>query len=190
MESKQNQTVQCWGSTPDLLDSSRGWGRSSRSVFFSTHDCVPGSGWLHCTAVAVLGGRPMALANRGGPLGCAFPIGSLSGAKPQNLCMAPLVLGLQLPLRRHLHQWPIQASHSAKPQLLSLTPSGLKSQYHLCDSYTSPTCTTMTPSRTQLPRVLRKHFRGGFTSMMLVFSLNSQLLLTSIEYPSKAEIFL
>jgi hypothetical protein len=53
-------------------------------------------------------------------------IGSLHAAKPQILCMTPSVLGLQLQLRLHLHQWPFMASHSAEPQLLCMTPSCLK----------------------------------------------------------------
>ena len=65
-------------------------------------------------------------------------IGSLHGAKPQLLCMTPSVLGHQLQLRLHLHQWPSMASHSAEPQLLCMTPSCLQNQYHLGDSYTLP----------------------------------------------------
>ena len=45
-------------------------------------------------------------------------MGSLHGAKPQLLCMTPSVLGCQLQLRLHLHQWPSLASHSAEPQLV------------------------------------------------------------------------
>ena len=48
-------------------------------------------------------------------------IGSLHGAKPQLLCMIPSVLGHQLQLRLHLHQWPSMASHRAEPQLLCVT---------------------------------------------------------------------
>ena len=69
-------------------------------------------------------------------------IGSLHGAKPQLLCMTPSVLGHQLQLRLHLHQWPSMASHSAEPQLLFMTPSCLQNQYHLGDSYTLPSPAT------------------------------------------------
>ena len=49
-------------------------------------------------------------------------MGCLHGAKPQLLCMTPLVLGLQLPMRLHLHHFPFLAFHKAKPRLLSLSP--------------------------------------------------------------------
>jgi hypothetical protein len=65
-------------------------------------------------------------------------IGYLHGPKPQILCMIPSVLGHQLQLRLHLHQWPSMASHSAEPQVLCVTPSCLQNQYHLGDSYTLP----------------------------------------------------
>jgi hypothetical protein len=52
--------------------------------------------------------------------------------------MTPSVLGLQLQLRLHLHQWPSMASHSVEPQLLFLTPSCLQNQYHLGDPYILP----------------------------------------------------
>ena len=57
-------------------------------------------------------------------------------------CMTPSVLGPQLQLRLHLHQWPSMASHSAEPQLLCVTPSCLQNQYHLGDSYTLPSPAT------------------------------------------------
>ena len=62
-------------------------------------------------------------------LGCTFIeslIGSLHDAKSQLLCMTSLILGLQLPLKLPLYQWPLLASHSAKPQLLSMTPHAFK----------------------------------------------------------------
>lgn len=65
-------------------------------------------------------------------------IGSLHGTKPQLLCMTPSVLGCQLQLRVHFHQWPSMASHSTKPQLFFMMPSCLQNQYHLDDSYTLP----------------------------------------------------
>jgi hypothetical protein len=52
------------------------------------------------------------------------------------------VLGNQLQLRLHLHQWPSMASHSAVPQLLCVTPSYLQNQYHLGNSYTLPSTVT------------------------------------------------
>jgi hypothetical protein len=63
-------------------------------------------------------------------------IGSLHGAKSQLLCMTPSVLGHQLQLRLHLHQWPSMASYSVEPQLLCVTTSCLQNQYHLGNSYT------------------------------------------------------
>uniref|UniRef100_A0A8C6GL60 Uncharacterized protein n=1 Tax=Mus spicilegus TaxID=10103 RepID=A0A8C6GL60_MUSSI len=56
--------------------------------------------------------------------------------------MTPFVLGRQLQLRLHLHQWPFMASHSAEPQLLCETPSCLQNQYHLGDPYTLPSPAT------------------------------------------------
>ena len=62
-------------------------------------------------------------------------------ASPKH-CMTPSVLGLQLQLRLHLHQWPSMASHSTEPQLLCVTPSCLQNQYHLGDPYTLPSPAT------------------------------------------------
>jgi hypothetical protein len=69
--------------------------------------------------------------------------------------MTPSLLGFQLQLRLHLHPWPSLDSHSAEPQLLSMTPSCFQNQYHLGDSYTlsSPAAargTTLAISGTQL----------------------------------------
>ena len=102
-------------------------------------------------------------------------IGTLHGAKPQLLCITPSVLGIQLQLRLHVHQWPSMPSHSAEPQLLCVTPSCLQNQYHLDDSYTLPSTaaaqgTTLAISVTQLLCALRKHFPEDFTSVMLVSS--------------------
>jgi hypothetical protein len=85
--------------------------------------------------------------------------------------MTSLVLGHQLQLRLHLHQWPFMASHSAEPQLLCVTPSCLQ---------TSTTWVTLTHYQVLLqhevqpwqslehrPCALRKHF-PDFTSMILV----------------------
>jgi hypothetical protein len=49
-------------------------------------------------------------------------IGSHRGTKLQLLCKTPSILGLQLLLMLLLYQWPLLASHGAKPQLLSKTP--------------------------------------------------------------------
>ncbi|KAL6079925.1 hypothetical protein STEG23_014377, partial [Scotinomys teguina] len=48
------------------------------------------------------------------------------------------VLGLQLLLRLHIHQWPLLAPHSAKTLLFSMTPSCLYDQYHLGDAFILP----------------------------------------------------
>jgi hypothetical protein len=82
---------------------------------YHTH-CPLGSRCLYSTAAA-LGGHLMVLTS------------------PKH-CMTPSVLSLQLQLR--LHQWPSMASHSAEPELLCLTPSGLQNQYHLGNPYTLP----------------------------------------------------
>jgi hypothetical protein len=70
-----------------------------------------------------------------------------------------------------LHQWPFLASHSAKPQLLTMTPSCLQNQYHLADFYTLPTAAAAQAiSGTKLLCVLRKYFPEDFTSVILVSS--------------------
>ena len=102
-------------------------------------------------------------------------IGSLHGAKSQLLYTTPPVLGCQLQLWLHFHQWPSLASHNVKPQLLSMTPSCLQNQYYLGDSHTLPSSaeawgTTLDISEPQLLCVLRKYFPEDFTSVMLVSS--------------------
>lgn len=47
----------------------------------------------------------------------------LHGAKPQLLSMTSSILGSPVPLRLHHHRWPLLASPSTKPQLLSMTLS-------------------------------------------------------------------
>ena len=94
--------------------------------------------------------------------------------------MTPSVLGHQLQLRLHLLQWPSLASHSAKPQLLSMIPSFLHKQYHLNDSSTLPSPatawgTTLSISGTQLLCAPRKQFPEDFTSMMLVSVIANSL---------------
>ena len=56
--------------------------------------------------------------------------------------MTPSVLGHQLQLMLHLHQWPSMTSHCAEPQLLCMIPSCLQNQYHIGDSYTLPSPAT------------------------------------------------
>ena len=52
----------------------------------------------------------------------------------------PSVQGLQSPQRLHPRQWSLLASHSAEPQLLSMTPACSQNQSHLADSYTKLGC--------------------------------------------------
>ena len=76
---------------------------------------------------------------------CCCPWWSLHStaiSKPQLFCMTPSVLGCQLQLRVHFHQWPSMASHCTKPQLFFMMPSCLQKQYHLGDSYTVPSPAT------------------------------------------------
>uniref|UniRef100_A0A8C6GMM6 Uncharacterized protein n=1 Tax=Mus spicilegus TaxID=10103 RepID=A0A8C6GMM6_MUSSI len=87
--------------------------------------------------------------------------------------MIPSVLGYQLQLRLHLHQWPSMASHSAKPQLFFMTSSCLHNQYHLGDPYTLPSTaaakgTTLAISGTWLLCSPRKYFPEDFDIVMLV----------------------
>ena len=53
-------------------------------------------------------------------------IDSLHGAKTQLLCMTHSVLGLQLSLRLHLHQWALLGFLSANTQLFSMTSHAFK----------------------------------------------------------------
>ena len=106
-------------STHSLLNNSKGLG-SSAPLFAVCTACLLGSGWLHSTAAAVLGGHPMVMTSPKCWVSCNWAalsliasLGSLHGAKLQLLCMTPSILGLQMPLRRY--QWPLVASHSAKP---------------------------------------------------------------------------
>ena len=149
----------------------------------------PRKDWYHfassalcCTLSSCLSAHPMVLAS---PIHWGFllqvgftnrlSIGSLHGAKPQLLCMTPSVLGSQLKLRLHFHQWPSMASHNVKSQLFFMTPSCLQNQNHLGDSYTLPSTdatggTTLAISGTQFLCAFRKHFSEDFTSVMLVSS--------------------
>jgi hypothetical protein len=93
----------------------------------------------------------------------------------QFLCVTPSVLGCELQLKLHLHQWPFLASHSAKLQLLFMTPSCLQNQYHLGDFYILPSSTAaqgtaLAITATQLLCALRKYLPEDFTSVMLVSS--------------------
>jgi len=83
--------------------------------------------------------------------------------------MTPSDLGHELQLRLHLYYWPSMASHSAKPQLLIMTPSGFQTQFHLGDSYTLLSTaatwgTTLAISGTQLLCAPREQFPEDFTS--------------------------
>ena len=117
---------------PPLSQQVSGWGlgRLHKGLgHYSSHAlCRPlGSRCLYSTAAAALGGHLMVLAS------------------PKH-CMTPSALGHQLQLRLHFHQWPSMASHSAKPQLLCVTPSCLQNQYHLDDPYTpSPAAAGVQP---------------------------------------------
>jgi hypothetical protein len=127
--------------TQDLLDSSTGLACMVLSSVAHTV-CLPGTSWLHSIVAAVLGGHHMVLASTIHwslllQLGCTFT-NSLSWTLfmvLQFLFMISSVLEFQLILRLHLHQWLLLASHSAKPRLLSMTPSCLQNQYYLGDFY-------------------------------------------------------
>jgi hypothetical protein len=86
--------------------------------------------------------------------------------------MTPLVWGHQLQLRLHLLQWPSMTSHSAKPQLLFMTPSCLQNQYHR-NSYTLPSPvagqgTTLAISGTQLLCATRRRLHVSDTDLLLL----------------------
>ena len=88
--------------------------------------------------------------------------------------MTPSVLGHQLQLRLHLHQWPSVASHSAQSELLYVIPSCLQNQYHLGNSYHYQVLlqheVQLWLSLEHSLCALRKHFPEDVTSMMLVSS--------------------
>jgi hypothetical protein len=118
---------------------------------------------------------PRALQHTPPPLGSRCLYFTAAVLVSSKYCMTPSVLGHQLQPRLHLHQWPSMASHSAKPQLLCMTPSCLQNQYHLGNSFTllSPAAargTTLAIYETQPLRVFRNHFPEDVTSMMLVSS--------------------
>jgi hypothetical protein len=109
--------------------------------------------------------------------------------------MTPSVLGHQLQLRLRLHQWPSMASHSAKPQLVTMNPSCLQNQYHLGDSYTLPSPavtqgTTLAISRTQLLCALRKHF-PDFISVTLVslFLITTNFIAPANQHPLSKRVY-
>ena len=78
----------------------------------------------------------------------------------------PSVLGCQLQLGLHLHQWPSMASHSAKFQLSSGCLYAFKSTTTL-EIFTH---TILAISGTEPLCALSKHFPEDFTSVMLVSS--------------------
>jgi hypothetical protein len=87
--------------------------------------------------------------------------------------MTPSILSYQLQLSLHLHQCPSMGSHSAKPQLLFMTPSydfKISTTLVILTSSAAAQGTTLSISGTQLLCDLRKHFPEDFTSGMLVSS--------------------
>jgi hypothetical protein len=82
--------------------------------------------------------------------------------------MTPSVLGHQLQLKLHLHQWPSMTSHS----LWSLYTFKTNTTWV---TYTLPSTaaaqgSTLAISGTQLLCALRKHFPEDFTSGMLILN--------------------
>jgi hypothetical protein len=148
------------------------WVTFSCSTLCSTHSLSSKLSWLHTTTAAGLGDHPMvgifktldSSAATGLYLHQYPLLSSLHGAKPQLLYMSPLNLGLQLPVRMHLHQWPLLVSHGAKLRLFSMTPPCHQNQYHLGDSYTTSTVSSF------CVLTLRKQFPEDVTSATLVSS--------------------
>ena len=98
--------------------------------------CSTDLGWLHPTAVAVPGtgiSKP-----DGVPWYNEAATNRHSGTlfmELQLLSMNTSILRLPLILRQALLHWPIRASHSAKPQLLSMTPSCLQTTWETLIRY-------------------------------------------------------
>ena len=92
-------------------------------------------------------------------------IGSLHGAKPQLLCITPSVLGHQLQLRLHFHQWPSVASDALNAFNTSTTWVTL-THYQVQPHHKVQPWLSLEHSLC----ALRKHFPKDVTSMMLVSS--------------------
>jgi hypothetical protein len=97
------------------------------------------SGWgrgdyrLHSTVTAILGDHFMVLAMPiyyGLLLQLGFTNSLFSWPHASASLHDLLILVYHLQLKLNLHQQPSKVSHNANPQLLSMTPSDVKSQYH------------------------------------------------------------
>ena len=109
------------------------------NVWDPTHDLLaPPRAWVTSPAMPFVAHASSSRLQMPVPHCCCCSCGHLMVLASPKHCMTPSVLGLQLQLRLHLHQWPSMASHSAKHQLLFMTPSCLQNQYPLGDSYTLP----------------------------------------------------
>jgi len=97
-----------WVTPPALSLVAHTW--SSRLHLPVLHCCCSSWRSSHSTGISNTLGSSTATRLHQYPL-----TGSLHGSKPQLLCMTPSVLGHQLQLRLHLHQWPSMASHSDSP---------------------------------------------------------------------------
>lgn len=117
---------------------------SSRALPSARHTAsLVGSGLLHRRTAVILGAHPMLLTS---PtfwglllqLGSTLINSSFHCVRPPIFSMIPLILGLQLLVMLHLHQWPLLMPHSARPQLLIVTPACFQNWYYLGGSYAWP----------------------------------------------------
>lgn len=95
------------------------------------------SSWFHFMAVAVISGHPMVVAS---PKCWGFLVqfSAITTYMFSWWCQDstplhfPLLVGIQLPLRLHSHQWPFLASQRAELQLVFMTLSCFQNQYPPC----------------------------------------------------------
>jgi len=115
-KAKPNSNIHCLGFTCHLLGSSKSLVTLPALPSAAHTACLLGSNWLHSTADAVLVGHSKLLTPTSKMLGSStaarlhfhqwLQMDSVHGAKSQLPCMNPSILGLQLPLRLHIHQRP------------------------------------------------------------------------------------
>jgi hypothetical protein len=145
--------------THDLPGSSKGFGSLLQLCPLQHSACFLGSGWLHSTAAAGLGGHSIVLAS---PKLLEY-LAATGLATFSPITVPGLSSGIAA--------WP----PSAKPQPLFTTPSCLQNQDHLGDSYTA---TLSSQQEVQLQPSLEhsscvpteKHSPEDFTSVILVSS--------------------
>lgn len=107
-------------------------------------------------------------------LRCTYTDRRFRDSDPATLCQTPASLHdlLSPAMEADLHQWPLLAPHSAKPQLLFMTPSCLQNQYqwetltHYQVSLQARGTTLAHTNYSFYLLTLRKHFSEDFSSVI------------------------